>query len=75
MPINYLKNDLKDDLKDEHLNLTDWNLNLNLDEQTPTREESARKLYMAMTRAGQRLVLLASQPLPPALEQLFDVQR
>ncbi len=54
---------------------TDPNLNLNPDEQTPTREESARKLYMAMTRAGQRLVLLASQPLPPALEQLFDVQR
>lgn len=41
-------------------------------EQAKRREENARKLYMAMTRAGQRLVLLASQPLPPALERLFD---
>lgn len=37
------------------------------------REENARKLYMAMTRAGQRLVLIASQRLPAAIERLFAV--
>jgi hypothetical protein len=37
------------------------------------QEQMRRKLYMAMTRAGQRLVLLASQKLPKAMEQLFDL--
>jgi len=42
------------------------------EEMAALREENARKLYMAMTRAGQRLVVLASQRLVPALEALFD---
>ncbi|MDM0043072.1 hypothetical protein QTH91_01125 [Variovorax dokdonensis] len=41
--------------------------------QSELREVNARKLYMAMTRAGQRLVLISSQHLPPELEALFDV--
>ena len=39
------------------------------------REDNARKLYMAMTRAGQRLVLLSSQRLPAAMEGLFEHAR
>ncbi len=35
-------------------------------------EEDARKLYMAMTRASARLVLLSTQRLPAALERWFD---
>ena len=38
------------------------------------RDEVARKLYMAMTRAAQRLVVLASQRLPARVELLFDRQ-
>ncbi|ALH99552.1 DNA helicase II [Pseudomonas sp. FW306-02-F02-AA] len=36
-------------------------------------EQNARKLYMAMTRAGQRLVLISSTPLPTRIAQLFVV--
>jgi hypothetical protein len=36
------------------------------------RDERLRKLYMAMTRAGQKLVLLSSHRLPEAIEALFD---
>ena len=36
------------------------------------REDNARKLYMAMTRAGQRLVLLSSRPLPAAMAGVFE---
>lgn len=36
------------------------------------QEERLRKLYMAMTRAGQKLVLLSSRRLPPMVEALFD---
>ena len=36
------------------------------------REENLRKLYMAMTRAAQRLVVLASQRVPPDIERLFE---
>ena len=43
------------------------------DVQHEQSEESARKLYMAMTRAGQRLVLVASQRLPATVERLFAV--
>jgi superfamily I DNA/RNA helicase len=39
------------------------------------REERARKLYMAMTRAGQHLILLSSQRLPGQMEDLFRVLR
>ncbi|HYE71371.1 MAG TPA: hypothetical protein VD932_07620, partial [Aquabacterium sp.] len=42
------------------------------DERAPEREEGLRKLYMAMTRAGQRLVLLSCRPLPPDVERLFE---
>jgi hypothetical protein len=34
-------------------------------------EQRARKLYMAMTRAGQRLILISSKQLPPKIAQLF----
>jgi hypothetical protein len=36
------------------------------------RDDRLRKLYMAMTRAGQKLVLLSSRRLPAAMEALFD---
>jgi superfamily I DNA/RNA helicase len=36
------------------------------------RDERLRKLYMAMTRAGQKLVLLSSRRLPEVVEALFD---
>ncbi len=39
---------------------------------TVDREERLRKLYMAMTRAAQRLVLLSCETLPPRLEALFE---
>lgn len=42
------------------------------DEQAARREENARKLYMAMTRAGQQLVLVSTQRLPANIEDLFD---
>ena len=46
---------------------------LSEEERHQEREQNARKLYMAMTRAGQRLVLIASQRLPVAIERLFAV--
>ncbi len=45
-----------------------------LDNADAHREENTRKLYMAMTRAAQRLVVLASQRLPPDVERLFERQ-
>jgi hypothetical protein len=42
------------------------------DEQLEQREEQVRKLYMAMTRAGQRLVLVSCERLPEELERLFE---
>ena len=44
------------------------------DEQAANLEERARKMYMAMTRAGQRLIVISSQLLPSAMERLFDKQ-
>jgi ATP-dependent exoDNAse (exonuclease V) beta subunit len=46
-----------------------------LDEQerAERREAHARKLYMAMTRAGHRLVVLSARRLPPEMEALFSV--
>lgn len=35
-------------------------------------ETNARKLYMAMTRAGQRLFVVSSQRLPARMQSLFD---
>ena len=43
------------------------------EEQAERREENARKLYMAMTRAGQRLVIVSSEELPQEVEALFAV--
>ena len=45
-----------------------------VDENAANLEARARKLYMAMTRAGQRLILISSQRLPPEMEGLFDKQ-
>jgi len=36
--------------------------------QVSLAEANARKLYMAMTRAGQHLVLVCSPPLPAIIE-------
>lgn len=47
---------------------------LDQEEQAAVAEEQARKLYMAMTRAGQRLVLLSSQRLPAFVEDSFMQQ-
>jgi hypothetical protein len=41
---------------------------LGKEEQAALTEENARKLYMAMTRAGQRLILLSSEPVRAAIE-------
>jgi hypothetical protein len=42
------------------------------DEQAVRLELRARKLYMAMTRAAHRLVVISSQRLPMEMERLFD---
>jgi superfamily I DNA/RNA helicase len=42
------------------------------DEQARRREGNARKLFMAMTRAGQRLALISSQRAPEAIERVFE---
>jgi hypothetical protein len=42
------------------------------EEDDARREDKARKLYMAMTRAGQRLLLLSSRRLPQSMEALFE---
>lgn len=44
------------------------------EERAAIAEEGARKLYMAMTRAGQRLVLLSSRRLPAFVEGSFAQQ-
>jgi hypothetical protein len=44
------------------------------DEQAERRVENARKLYMAMTRAGEKLVVVSSQALPGELEPWFELQ-
>lgn len=57
----------------EHLFLDPLTPGISADELAASIEERARKLYMAMTRAGQRLVLISSQRLPLAMERLFAV--
>ncbi|HUG25964.1 UvrD-helicase domain-containing protein [Piscinibacter sp.] len=42
------------------------------EEQADRREENARKLYMAMTRAGQKLFVVSSQRVSAEMEALFD---
>lgn len=49
-------------------------LDLNEEERTEKRQECARKLYMGMTRAGQRLVMFSTTKLPDALEQCVEVK-
>lgn len=46
---------------------------LSEEEKSGRREERARKLYMGMTRAGQRLVLVSSQKIPAAMERRFEI--
>lgn len=48
-------------------------LGLSEEELAEQQVERARKLYMGMTRAGQQLVLVASQRLPAEMEKLFNV--
>ena len=56
----------------ENLFLGDDVVGIGDDERLERREESARQLYMAMTRAGQRLVVVSSQRFPEAMERLFE---
>jgi hypothetical protein len=42
------------------------------EEQAQRREDNARRLYMAMTRAKQRLVLVSSRKLEASMERLFE---
>ena len=44
------------------------------EERAVTLEARARKLYMAMTRAGQRLIVISSKRLSPEMERLFAKQ-
>lgn len=55
----------------EHLYSDGATLDPERADDTERHEENARKLYMAMTRASQRLVLLSSERLPKAIERLF----
>lgn len=57
----------------EHLFLDALIPGITDDERTANLEERARKLYMAMTRAGQRLVVISSQRLPREMEWLFEI--
>lgn len=50
------------------------NLDLSDEERDEKRQEAARKMYMAMTRAGQRLVMFATSRVSTALEKSVDVQ-
>jgi hypothetical protein len=42
------------------------------EEAAQAQGESARKLYMAMTRAGQRLIVVSTEPVPAALAGIFQ---
>ena len=58
----------------EHLFIDTLVSGITNDEHAANLEERARKMYMAMTRAGQRLIVISSQRLPSAMERLFDKQ-
>jgi hypothetical protein len=47
---------------------------LGKEEQVAVAEENARKFYMAMTRAGQKLILLSSQRIPAFIEDSFTLE-
>lgn len=49
------------------------NINLHEDEKESLHQESTRKLYVAMTRAGQKLVLFSTEKMPDSLRGLIDV--
>ncbi len=57
----------------EHLFLDALMPGITDDERAASLEARSRKLYMAMTRAGQRLVVISSQRLPAPMERLFDL--
>lgn len=46
---------------------------LNDEELAQRRERQARKLYMAMTRAGRHLVLVSTEPLPAGVQEFFEL--
>lgn len=56
----------------DHLFLDPLTPGASADEHAANNETLARKLYMAMTRAGQRLVVISSQRLPSEMERLFS---
>lgn len=47
-------------------------LDLGDDEREVTHKESIRKLYVAMTRAGQKLVLFSTEKLPDSIDGLVE---
>jgi hypothetical protein len=49
------------------------NLDLNEEEKSIAHEESTRKLYVAMTRAGQKLLLFSTEKLPQRVEVHLSV--
>jgi hypothetical protein len=48
------------------------NIELEEEEQKLIQQESLRKLYVAMTRAGQKLVLFSTEKLPEEMNPLID---
>ena len=48
------------------------NIELSEDEREVIKQESTRKLYVAMTRAGQKLVLLSTERLPDRVAGYVD---
>jgi hypothetical protein len=57
----------------ESLFANDSALGLTEEAHAERQEERARKLYMGLTRAGQKLVIVSCQKIPPSIEGLFDV--
>ena len=49
------------------------NLNLDEEERRALYQEQTRKLYVAMTRAGQKLVLFSAEKLPAHVAQYVTV--
>ena len=49
------------------------NLDLSDEEKGVVQQESTRKLYVAMTRAGQKLILFSTEKLPENVEALVDI--
>lgn len=49
------------------------NIELSGDERSRLQDELARKLYVAMTRASQKLLLFSTEKLPGHVEQFFEL--